>query len=120
MGRTYVAGNLLLGTNGNAKQGTYLIGFNGQALYTYDKDTATASNCTGACATAWPPYLVPDTSALGNIQAGVPGKVGTITRADGTLQATYNGKPLYFYVGDTTENAVTGDGVKGVWHLATP
>ena len=113
-------GNLLLGTEGNAKSGTYLIGFNGMALYTFANDTATASNCTGACASIWPPYIVADSSALGNIQKGIPGKVGTVVRPNGALQVTYNGKPLYFYANDKTTSDTTGNGVKGVWHLATP
>ena len=119
-GTEYVAGNLLLGTNGNTKNGTYLIGFNGQTLYSFDKDTAVASNCTGTCASVWPPYVVPNTSVLKNVQSGIPGNVGTIARADGTLQVTYKGKPLYFYANDATGSDTKGNGVNGLWHIVSP
>jgi predicted lipoprotein with Yx(FWY)xxD motif len=114
----YKAGNLLLGTDGTSKA-KYLIGFNGMPLYTYDLDTATASACTGQCADDWPPYTVPDASALTNLQAGVTGVAATSPRADGTLQVTYGGKPLYFFTGDTASGPPTGDGVNS-FSLARP
>ena len=116
----YVAGNLLLGTDASATLGKYLIGSNGMTLYTYAPDTTTASNCTGQCAVNWPPYTITDTSVLANLQAGVSGQAGTITRADGSMQVTYNGHPLYFYAKDMQSGDTTGQGVGGVWYVVTP
>ncbi len=116
----YAAGNLLLGSNSNTKLGKYLIGSNAMTLYVYAKDSANVSNCAGGCAAAWPPYTVPNVSVLTNLQAGVSGKVATITRAEGTLQVTYNGAPLYFFASDTKTGDVTGEGVGGVWSVAKP
>lgn len=104
--------NLTLGTDSSASIGAYLIGDNGMTLYTYSRDKAGVSNCTGSCAQAWPPYTIP-VGMTPNLQAGVTGAASTITRADGTVQVTYKGMPLYFFVGDTTSGAVTGNGQEG-------
>ena len=112
-GVAYVPGNLLLGTDGNKTLGTYLIGSNGMTLYTYAPDAPGVSNCIGQCAVNWPPYTVSDTSALKNLQAGVTGTAGTNTRADGTLQVTYNGKPLYFFKSDVNSGDTNGQGIGG-------
>ena len=69
----------------------------GMTVYWFVPDTSTTSKCTGSCATYWPP--VTGTVTAGT---GVTGTVGTITRPDGTTQATYDGHPLYTYVGDTS------------------
>ena len=89
----------------------------GFTLYWFVPDTATTSNCNGSCATFWPPVMGPATAG-----AGVTGKLATITRADGSAQATYNGHPLYTYVGDHAPGQATGDGLNvngGVWHEVT-
>jgi predicted lipoprotein with Yx(FWY)xxD motif len=104
----YVDGNLLLGADGS-----HLIGYNGMTLYTYDKDPDGVSLCNGQCATNWPPYVITSTSVLSNVQAGIGGKVGSITHTDGRMQVTYNGKPLYFWVKDTKSGDANGDGVGG-------
>ena len=83
-------------------------------LYSFAPDTATKSNCNGACATYWPPVKGPATAG-----PGVTGKLGTITRADGSTQATYEGHPLYTYVADTAPGQAKGNGLNlsgGVWH----
>ena len=116
----YVAGNLLLGTDGNQTLGTYLIGYNGMTLYTFANDAAGVSNCTGQCTASWLPYLVPDGSALSNLESGVSGAAGMITRADGSLQVTYRGKPLYFYTQDAKSGDTAGQNVGGVWFVAKP
>ena len=108
-----VGGNLLLGIDSSGTHGTHLIGENGMTLYTYSKDTAGVSNCSGACAQNWPPYTIASADALAHLEAGVSGKAGTITRADGRMQVTYNGMPLYFWVQDKQSGDVTGDGVGG-------
>ena len=74
---------------------TVLTNANGLTLYSFAPDTPTASKCYGSCAAYWPP--VTGTTAAGQ---RLPGKVGTITRTDGTQQLTYNGHPLYTYIGD--------------------
>ena len=89
----------------------------GMTLYWFVPDTSTASNCTGACATYWPP--VTGTVTAGS---GVTGTLGTITRPDGTTQATYDGHPLYTYVGDTAPGQAKGNGKNlsgGVWYEMT-
>jgi predicted lipoprotein with Yx(FWY)xxD motif len=92
--------------------GTVLVGPNGLTLYTHTGDTATSSTCTGGCATAWPPLTVTaGSNALPG--TGVTGTLATLTRADGTTQVTYNGKPLYGWQGDSKPGDTTGDGVNG-------
>jgi predicted lipoprotein with Yx(FWY)xxD motif len=89
----------------------------GFTLYWFAPDTATTSNCNGSCATYWPPVKGPATAG-----AGVTGKLGTITRSDGSTQATYNGHPLYTYVSDTAPGQAKGNGLNvsgGVWHEVT-
>lgn len=115
-----IGSNLALGTNGNAKLGTYLIGYTGMTVYTKSTDTAGTSTCYGDCATLWPPYIVGPEDNINQLKAGVTGKTDTIKRTDGKLQMTYNGKPLYFFAGDKANSDVTGEGVGGVWHVAKP
>ncbi|HVU75886.1 MAG TPA: hypothetical protein VHD38_03595, partial [Candidatus Paceibacterota bacterium] len=86
----------------------------------FDKDAVGTTTCYGQCAQKWPPYLVGAEDNVGQLQSGVTGKTDTIVRADGTIQMTYKGMPLYFYTGDTASGSVTGDGVGGVWHVAKP
>ncbi len=96
---------------------TVLTNAAGYTLYWFAPDTATKSNCNGGCAQIWPPVKGPVTAG-----AGVTGKLGTITRSDGTVQATYNGHPLYTYTADTAPGQANGNGVNasgGVWHEAT-
>ena len=92
--------------------GPVLVGPNGLTLYTHSGDSATASTCTGGCATAWPPLAVPaGSSATGG--TGVTGAFATLTRDDGTLQVTYNGLPLYGWKNDAKAGDTTGQGVNG-------
>ena len=96
---------------------TVVTNAKGLTLYWFVPDTATTSKCSGSCATFWPPVKGPATAG-----AGVTGTLATITRADGSVQATYNGHPLYTYVGDHAPGQVAGDGLNvngGVWHEVT-
>jgi predicted lipoprotein with Yx(FWY)xxD motif len=92
--------------------GPVLTGPNGLTLYTRTGDTATTSSCTGQCATAWPPLTVA-AGATATGGTGVTGTFATLTRADGTLQVTYNAKPLYGWQKDAKPGDVTGQGVGG-------
>jgi predicted lipoprotein with Yx(FWY)xxD motif len=90
--------------------GSVLTGPNGMTLYIHAGDSATASTCTGGCATAWPPLATTGQPTAG---AGVTGQLGTLARADGTTQVSYDGMPLYYWQGDKKAGDVTGDGVEG-------
>jgi predicted lipoprotein with Yx(FWY)xxD motif len=92
--------------------GPVLTGPNGLTLYTHTGDTATSSTCTGSCATAWPPLTVA-AGAMASAGTGVTGTLATLTRADGSIQVTYNGQPLYGWKNDAKPGDVTGQGVGG-------
>jgi predicted lipoprotein with Yx(FWY)xxD motif len=74
-------------------------------LYAFTADSPTTSKCTGQCAMIWPPVLTTTPAAVSGMANGA--QLGTIQRADGTFQVTYNGHPLYFFA-----NAL-GSGTQG-------
>ena len=89
----------------------------GFTLYWFAPDTSTTSKCTGSCATYWPPVKGPATA-----MSGVTGTLGTITRADGTTQASYDGHPLYTYAADSAPGQAKGNGLNlsgGLWYEMT-
>ncbi|GAA2748863.1 MULTISPECIES: SCO0930 family lipoprotein [Kitasatospora] len=104
----------------DAQLGAVLTDSQGFTLYRFDKDTAKppASNCSGGCATTWPP--------VGNDAATVAGtgveaaKLGDLTRADGTHQLTVGGWPAYRYAQDTAPGDTKGQGVGGTWFALAP
>ena len=109
------SGNMVLSRTINGT--TVLTNSKGLTLYSFGPDTSTTSNCNGSCATYWPPVKGPVTAG-----PGVTGTLSTITRADGTIQATYDGHPLYTYVADTAPGQDKGNGLNlsgGVWHDVT-
>ncbi len=86
------------------------MGSTGHALYLWEADKNGTSACSAACAAAWPPDTVTGTPQAGS---GVnQALLGTIKRADGTAQLTYNGHPLYYFSGDSASGAAHGQGSK--------
>lgn len=85
----------------------------GMTLYTFDNDKAGTSACYDACAQNWPPLAAPG-------DAAASGDWSVISRTDGSRQWAYKGKPLYLWIKDAKPGDTTGDGVKGVWHVAKP
>jgi len=88
----------------------------GFTLYSFAPDTPTTSKCNGACAQNWPPVTGPASAA------GVTGTFGTIKRSDGSVQATFDGHPLYTFAGDTAPGQAKGNGLNaagGLWHEIT-
>jgi predicted lipoprotein with Yx(FWY)xxD motif len=95
---------------------TVLTNARGFTLYSFAPDTATTSKCNGTCAQNWPPVKGRVTAA------GVKGTFGTIKRADGSVQATFDGHPLYTFIGDTAPGQNKGNGLNaagGLWHEIT-
>jgi predicted lipoprotein with Yx(FWY)xxD motif len=101
--------------------GTFLTNGSGRAVYLWAKDTGDMSNCTGACAGAWPPVTTTGTATASG--AAKASDIGTITRSDGTKQVTYDGHPLYYFSGDSGPGTATGQGNDGFgakWWLVAP
>ncbi|MFZ1911145.1 MAG: hypothetical protein WAU30_02165 [Propionicimonas sp.] len=93
--------------------GPVLVDGKGMTLYLYTKDSPNKSVCEGQCLAAWP-------ALLGKPMAGAgvdDSKLGTLTRSNGSTQASYNGWPLYYWVKDTKPGDVTGQNVNAVWFV---
>jgi predicted lipoprotein with Yx(FWY)xxD motif len=107
------AGSLKTATIGGA---TVLTNSKGFTLYSFAPDTPAKSDCNGTCAQNWPPVEGPATAS------GVKSTFGTIKRSDGSAQATFDGHPLYTFVGDTAPGQAKGNGLNaagGLWHEIT-
>ena len=86
----------------------------GYVVYTYAKDSKDgAPTCTGSCASVWAPVTgMPKAGPADNF----PGSFGVVTGAGGTKVITYDGYPLYTYVGASTLST-KGNGIDGEWHV---
>ncbi len=94
---------------------TVLTNAAGRTLYWFAPDSAGKSACYGSCASYWPP--VPGPLKAGT---GVTGTLATITRTGGSKQETYDGHPLYTYVGDSGAGQDNGNNLNlngGLWHV---
>ena len=102
--RTATIGGVSVLTNGS-----------GRTLYSFAPDTPDSSACYGTCAAYWPPVTGSPTAGPGVTLS----KIGTIARTDGTIQVTYDGHPLYTYIGDTAPGQDSGNNLNlngGYWH----
>ena len=101
--------------------GQILTDAQGRTLYLFARDSGAGSACDTSCAAVWPPLTTGGAAFAGSGASG--GLVGTITRADGSKQVTYNGHPLYYYVGDRNPGDTTGqnlDQFGGGWYVLSP
>jgi predicted lipoprotein with Yx(FWY)xxD motif len=108
-------------TTKSGSMGTYLTDGSGRTVYLWVKDSMNKSECSGACAGAWPP--VPASGGVTASGGAKASDLGTITRSDGSKQVTYDGHPLYYYVGDTSPGQTSGQGNDGFgakWWLVAP
>jgi predicted lipoprotein with Yx(FWY)xxD motif len=105
----------------SSNYGKILFDGRGFVLYAFTRDPRGRSACKGACAAAWPPYLV---SRRARAAAGVKSSLlGTTRRANGKIQVTYAGRPLYYYVGDRRPGQVLCQNVDefgGLWLVVRP
>jgi predicted lipoprotein with Yx(FWY)xxD motif len=121
-------GNVTVWTLSSANKagiGAYLVaesttGEDALTVYVFNKDVpgSGSSTCDASCATTWPPLLLTEGAKVRG--SGVTGKLAQLTRSDGTVQVTYNGAPLYFYMGDHGAGDTNGQGVSASWSPATP
>ncbi|MCE5316901.1 MAG: hypothetical protein LLG04_06000 [Parachlamydia sp.] len=102
-------------TSENPSLGTILTDAKGMTLYVFTDDKSQNSVCYDQCAVAWPPLL---TSKESTQVSGAAGKLGSIVRKDRKRQVTYNGKPLYYYYGDTNPGDANGQGLENKWFVA--
>jgi predicted lipoprotein with Yx(FWY)xxD motif len=104
-----------------SKLGQILVNGTGRTLYLWKGDRGTTSNCSGACASAWPPITTKGKPVAG---AGVSAaKLGVTKRADGSSQVTYDGHPLYTFAEDTRPGQVSGQGSTAfgaAWYVLSP
>ena len=93
----------------------------GRTLYLFEADSGTSSACDGWCAAVWPPLAA---SGAVQVSGGASAELlGSIHRADGTTQVTYDGHPLYYYAGDHEPGDTAGQGLKqfgAAWYVLDP
>jgi predicted lipoprotein with Yx(FWY)xxD motif len=102
--------------------GKFLVDAKGRTLYLFEADKPNKSNCSSACLSVWPPL-----SASGkapSVSGGaVAGKLGVTKLAGGKSIVTYNGHPLYYYVGDKKPGDTAGQGLNQFgagWYVVNP
>jgi predicted lipoprotein with Yx(FWY)xxD motif len=117
-----------IGTADHPEHGEYLTDSGGMALYLFEEDRrggdrgrAVESDCLDECLTRWPPVAAnPPLKAEGSADAAL---LGSFTRPDGKVQATYNGWPLYTFAEDFVPGDINGHDFEefgGEWYLVTP
>ena len=102
-------------TTAETDLGTILVDGEGLTLYLFTNDSPGMSVCEGECLVAWPP--LGEATAGEGVDAAL---LGTITRSDGSTQASYGDWPLYYYAEDVAAGDTTGQGVGGVWWVIGP
>jgi predicted lipoprotein with Yx(FWY)xxD motif len=108
----HTAAKTVVTTTNNKTWGSILTLSNGDTVYRLTADSKNRSVCTGSCAKAWPPVLL--ASGQSKPSGNGVSDLGTITRSNGAKQVTYQGIPLYLYVGDKKADQVTGN-LKDTW-----
>lgn len=103
-------------TTAETDLGTILVDEEGMTLYMFTKDTPGKSVCEGDCLAAWPP-VSGDAVAGEGVDASM---LGSTERSDGSAQATYADRPLYYYAEDQAAGDVNGQAVGGVWYVLGP
>jgi predicted lipoprotein with Yx(FWY)xxD motif len=98
--------------------GEILVDGDGMSLYLFEPDEQGASTCYDDCEANWPPLVTDGEPTAGD--GADPDLLGTAERDDGTSQVTYDGWPLYHWIGDETEGDVNGQGIQEVWWVLDP
>lgn len=107
--------NITVGTD--PKLGNYLVDQKGHTLYYFDKDPMGSSVCEGQCLVNWPAFHVDSVAAPSLLKKS---DFGEIKRADGSMQTTYKGYPLYYFKNDANRGELKGQGLNNVWFIVDP
>jgi len=99
--------------------GAHITGEAGKTLYVRTSDSTNTTTCTGGCTSNWPPFTL-GAGATVTAGTGVTGTLATFARPDGSMQVTINGHPLYYFAGDSAAGQNNGQGLAGVWFVASP
>jgi predicted lipoprotein with Yx(FWY)xxD motif len=120
------AGGSTVSTRNVAGVGTVLTGADGKTLYFADQETSGQIKCINACMSFWMPVTVSG-GTTPTAGTGVTGRLATLDRPDGSVQITYDGKPLYTFAQDSGPGDANGNGFKDtfngtdlLWHAAAP
>jgi predicted lipoprotein with Yx(FWY)xxD motif len=106
---------IMLGTS--SELGNYLTDAYGRTLYYFDKDTPNTSVCEGKCLVNWPADIATEGAVPSTLSSA---DFGSITRSDGSLQATFKGYPLYYFIKDAAHGDTLGQDVNHVWFVVDP
>jgi predicted lipoprotein with Yx(FWY)xxD motif len=101
--------------------GNTLVDANGRTLYLFAGDRANVSRLSGAGLSVWPRFVA--TGPVKGLNGAQAAKIGTITSPRGIRQVTYNGHPLYYYVGDSAPGSTRGQGLNqfgALWYVLGP
>jgi predicted lipoprotein with Yx(FWY)xxD motif len=112
-----------LSVSTSSRYGRYLVDRRGLTLYLFTKEATRRSECYGACAAAWPPYLVKPGERLTVGRGLRRSRIGTTRRSDGSRQVTYAGHPLYHYVSERHAGEIFCQNVNeygGDWLIVNP
>jgi predicted lipoprotein with Yx(FWY)xxD motif len=104
----------------SSKFGKILVDKKGRTLYAFGHDKKNKSRCSGQCASFWPPASSP---AKPTVASGITkSKLKVIKRSDGSRQLSYNGHPLYRYIGDAKAGDTNGENLVafgGTWRVVS-
>jgi predicted lipoprotein with Yx(FWY)xxD motif len=101
--------------------GATLVDANGRTLYLFEGDRPNVSTLSAAGQAIWPPFTATTTPRA--LNGALAGRIGTVTQAGGAAQVTYNGHPLYYYVGDHSPGQASGQGLNqfgALWYVLGP
>jgi len=98
--------------------GDALVGAGGKTLYWNTSETS-GIVCTGKCAAIWPPFTLEPGEKTSAGQGITAGWLATVKRPDGKTQVAYAGHPLYYFASDTATGDANGQGISGIWFIAT-
>lgn len=102
----------------SSRYGKIIVDSSGRTLYLFDAERTTEPRCYGPCAAAWPPLSTTTAPVSGSDLSQA--LIATAPRSDGSLQVTYKGHPLYYYVGDRAPGEIKCQAVfeyGGGWYV---